>query len=841
MPRYDSLDEMKDAILDTKVALQLFSKDSKINLGLFSELLDYTHSFHQSLQSLREALTGYSEEQDEIKAYLLKLDQQTGFYLGLNLVDVTYQAATLEDIIVKLHEKILSDGFTDYKHNLSALIGMQSLITKLYQSIPVQKRPVRTVTGINPRGLDDIPTLLATPMQYLTRFCLLVENIAGLIEKNRETLNSVLPVGAVLKSCVKSYLMEINETQRSRDSISAAQELMDSAHSEDEKRFILFQEILSLGFNSEPDKGKQVLNVSHYLKKLLAEAYPKNFNAKGESFIQRKGVFADEKLYQLLQQAFGWDDNQGELDFAQFSHEALVQLSALDSDPLWIVLRSTIPVQIHEVGFNYRRKFKTYIDVIEQLYLQYHLLSGSSAYRSRITKLLCQVVRTAREFEQHYCHQDPQLIALLRAALKPAESRQSPGLQQFGNWLRDLKDKALAEEMKAVLAAIEDTHQGRVGLTHKEVVKPAEEEIDDDSFDDFSEDEPEEAAAVPKQPVAETGAAFQAEIDSLNKKLQRHDQLIYELEQRVAQVNAEKKTGEAAIEDLEQNLRFATEQGGALTADINGLKEQLIEHQNLILESNNRLAALQAEKTQLQTAHNQSLLRVKELENTVQSYKEQVTKHQKLSLDSDSKLIAVQDEKTRLQTTLVLSQSRVNELEKTIQSYQAQESELNQRIEQLSIPTDNFSDLPPPPPELLVPELPIRVGMFFNEQNRDGAAAVPRQSPSPQPDVELGDDNYYQQVKLQQYISELEGSDAKTPSVLKESMDQELAFLKAIQRAWEEHPNDLSAAITTVSEKRLIWKNMIEERLIVGDGTQKLIRSLVELAQTSAAVRPNAQ
>ena len=106
--------------------------------------------------------------------------------------------------------------------------------------------------------------------------------------------------------------------------------------------------------------------------------------------------------------------------------------------------------------------------------------------------------------------------------------------------MRDLKDKALAEEMKAVLAAIEDTHQGRVGLTHKEVVKPAEEEIDDDSFDDFSEDEPEEAAAVPKQPVAETGAAFQAEIDSLNKKLQRHDQLIYELEQRVAQVSAEK-------------------------------------------------------------------------------------------------------------------------------------------------------------------------------------------------------------------------------------------------------------------------------------------------------------
>lgn len=366
----DALKQIADAKRKRSVILAV-EEFFEVNQRLIENLV----TFKIILEALAREFQEF--QRPEIKTYLEQLDKVLLAYQDLRLMDCITQSESLAAVVLALQEKITKGLFGHYAESLSHLALCQESMQQRF--LPYEKQ-IKSFIAFNAVVKDYLGSLGAyalIPMQHLTRLPLLMMEVkdqfikASQLTTVDKRIGEVIPVIEKELTYFKGLAMECNEKMRAQSlskatCVETATDEMDKKKPAQRREFLL-KSILKLNLNNplEQREANEVVFFDAYLKCLLAKAYPKGFSEDGT--VLKGSQFNDrDNKYQLVLSALGiFDARKIVFNPELFNPKQLDALFKLDKNPLWLVLKSTIPVSEQ---FSAEQKISTYIELAQAFF-----------------------------------------------------------------------------------------------------------------------------------------------------------------------------------------------------------------------------------------------------------------------------------------------------------------------------------------------------------------------------------------------------------------------------------------------------------------------------------------
>lgn len=372
---------------EAEIALETVSeaKRKKSTIKAVEEFFTVNERVIDSLVAFKDILEMLSKEFQEfqgpeIKAYLKQLDELLLAYQDLRLMDCIMQSDTPAEVMTALHQKISSPLFDRYADSLSELAYSQETINQRMMPYEKHVKAFMEQKELGKEYLGSLSAYTLIPVQHLPRLGMLMQEVAGRFAKESHSENcdeSTLEAMALVEKsllALKQLPVVFNERVRARD--NAKKECVEQAttkmHGQNasQRKITLLKSILELNLNNplELHDSKGVVFFDAYLKQLLVEAYPKDFSMNRALFsMNPEGpLFKNEAKRQMVLDALGIIDVKNILfNPEQFDPIQLSELYKLDKNPLWLVLKSTIPVG---PNFSPAEKISVYIELAKAFY-----------------------------------------------------------------------------------------------------------------------------------------------------------------------------------------------------------------------------------------------------------------------------------------------------------------------------------------------------------------------------------------------------------------------------------------------------------------------------------------
>lgn len=361
------------------------AKRKKSSIKAVEEFFNVNERVIQSLVTFKAMLEMLSKEFHEfqcpeIERYLIQLDEVLQAYQDLRLMDCVMLSDSPAAVVFALEKKISSAEFQKFMFCLNQVALSQETISQ--RVMPYEKK-VKGVMSKHELGKDYLGSLSAyslIPVQHFPRLPLLMVELGSqfakeaLLDNPDESLLLAIPDVEKIKMHFQEISSHFNEQVRERDHRKAAcvaqVESKMLKKSPVECRVIALKSILALHLNNplEQSGANEVVFFDAYLKNMLARAYPKDFSIERSLFsINPAGpLFKDKTKSQMVFDALGIVDPKNIVfNVDQFDPKKLDELFKLDKNPLWLVLKSTIPVSER---FTPREKISTYIELAQAFY-----------------------------------------------------------------------------------------------------------------------------------------------------------------------------------------------------------------------------------------------------------------------------------------------------------------------------------------------------------------------------------------------------------------------------------------------------------------------------------------
>lgn len=468
--------QTEDALIHCKQAS--IEKDSALAVAEFLEknegVIESMISLKTILETLLQQKTFQEFEIKSIENYLNQIDDLLASHQELNLIeivmaDTTNPAETILALEQKIKRgKIISEQFSQYTQSLIQLALSQESIdlilisyeTNAKECIAKMQGLSSTTSSLNLAGYTLIP------VQMLPRFPLLLREVQKTLTKERDfkPLDPRLPLAVAsadisldfTKKISTSFNAKVDAREIAKTACAKlAQEKMVKAR---HPKIKLLKTILELNLNNslpvEQSITSSVQYFDVYLKNLLAHAYQDDFSFDHTSFsISKNGELITQKNYALILLALGiTNEKKPRFNCAKFNPVELDKLFALDQNPLWLVLKSTIPIS---TKFNATQKINTYIALAQAYYDK--KIGGHNKYLGAL-----HMARAAYAVANDYPTEENN--ALVMRAFKPLGKITESEIQtqcrtgQFGDYIVDkhvqnAKEKSDVLELKRTIVA----------------------------------------------------------------------------------------------------------------------------------------------------------------------------------------------------------------------------------------------------------------------------------------------------------------------------------------------------------------------------------------------------
>ncbi len=364
----------------------------------------------QHLKNMLITLSGNSpitdNEQKIIDKYIQKIDKLVGLYADLNEHHplINDKNTSPEEVIRGLNQKYNDPKFYEMMEALASLEFDKERINSIaakYENALKRKNDAyneaRTIlTPIsNPENLArgtqtrDIAFLTSMPMQNLPRVSMVIRAIDEQIKKFRDTdpapdyyVEQQVPntpnaaiadlltqtAGCLGRSGPKNSELQKKIGEKTvANQAEALYSSKGSGFSTEQKQAFFLREILNLNLNTPKANSDEarVKDFPAYLEAVLVKCYPESFglNAKEELLIKAGANAAD---YINIHNALGipiiGETDKIQLNPAQFDAATLDELYNSDQNALWLVLKSTKPI---DANFTAENKVKAYIELAQ--------------------------------------------------------------------------------------------------------------------------------------------------------------------------------------------------------------------------------------------------------------------------------------------------------------------------------------------------------------------------------------------------------------------------------------------------------------------------------------------
>lgn len=439
---YDLIEEAKQA--------QAMGKMAKIRLESIravEEFFKANETFIEKMFTLKTILETLQQEDEGLSSphvthYLIQLNEFLSAYQDLNLIGCINNSSTPTEAIIGLNEKISSQQFQRFAICLSELAFIQESIRKRLRPYEENRAQdlIRQQSELT-KSYVRLDAYSLIPVQHIPRLRSLLLAVESEFNKELQLdnidINLPLAIQSVKESIVAtSKLVRDYDTRVDQREITKAQcaqlaiEKMSGKYAA-QRKITLLKAILDLNLNNKLEqKGAiEVAFFDTYLKNLLVRAYPKDFSFQSTLFcINRRGSLSKSLAqYQQLLAALGVSGIKNEmvLNTDQFNASQLDELFQRDQNPLWLVLKSTIPVSQQ---FGTTQKIMTYIDLANQFCTK--KMGSKGKYLGAFAMAMA-----AYAVETH----DADDIALIDLAFQPFVSDEANKElckgRRFGNWI----------------------------------------------------------------------------------------------------------------------------------------------------------------------------------------------------------------------------------------------------------------------------------------------------------------------------------------------------------------------------------------------------------------------
>ena len=343
------------------------------------------HQMLEHFQDTPEFKNMNSEQSLTYNHYLGDVEQVLVVFDALRLVEaISSLDASPALVLSSLNDKITGVMFNQFTEAAKKLVFSQKAMTELYSEHQGDLDPYfkRLSQDMGLPLFMNIASYFLETIQYVLRLSILVKAISESFEKEKK-LGFADPEALTLAfaqqlSCVTTTLAQTtNEEMRMREVLDKG--LLDidirigHERSPSKRQVMVCKAILSLNMNMTPQldlvNRVEADYFDIYLKKSLALAYPEQFEFEAGCFtFNTTGELVQERQpdrYVDIVKALGIDcgADQWTFDAKRFDVETLDGLFLNDGNPLWLVLKSTIPVGDE---FTSTQKIQAYIDVAEQ-------------------------------------------------------------------------------------------------------------------------------------------------------------------------------------------------------------------------------------------------------------------------------------------------------------------------------------------------------------------------------------------------------------------------------------------------------------------------------------------
>jgi hypothetical protein len=394
--------------------LQSAGTKNHLSAGIISavkEAVAVPEKFTADMKHLKNLLITLSEnskindnEKKIIDNYISKIDKLVELYNELNsdhplIVD---KNTSPEDVIKGLNAKYNDPRFYAMMDQYASLeydrVKIDSISAKYEPTLirknsdyneartsGAQTRQINTLTSMPMQNLPRISMVIRALNEQITKFeakepdyHLVSQPIEPSIDGEKEPPKNAaieslfaLTVGCLERSGPKNTELQVKIGEKLVANQVEAQYLSkESGASAEKKQAFFLREILQLNLNTPIEKKNEarIKDLSAYLEEIAVRCYPQTFtfNSKGELSV-KAGI--NRERYLDIYKAIGFDVMDREtlsqkinLSPARFDAKALDKLYKADHNPLWLVLKSTKPVDKH---FTAQDKVKAYIELAQ--------------------------------------------------------------------------------------------------------------------------------------------------------------------------------------------------------------------------------------------------------------------------------------------------------------------------------------------------------------------------------------------------------------------------------------------------------------------------------------------
>ncbi|KTD63746.1 hypothetical protein Lsan_1179 [Legionella santicrucis] len=364
----------------------------------------------QHLKNMLITLSGNSpitdNEEKIIDKYIEKIDKLLGLYADLNEHHplINDNNISPEEVILGLNQKYNDPQFYEMMETLASLEFDKERINSIaakYEDALKRKNAAyneaRTIltpmsNPENPaRGTQtrDIAFLTSMPMQNLPRVSMVIRAIDDQIKKFRDTdpapdyhveqqapntpNAAIADLFTQTAGCLERSGPKNSELQKKIGEKTVANQTealyssKGSGSSAEQKQAFFLREILNLNLNTPKAKSDEarVKDFPAYLEAVLVKCYPETFalNAREELLI-KAGANATNyiNIHNALDVPIIGETNKIKLNPAQFDAAMLDELYNSEQNALWLVLKSTKPI---DANFTAENKVKTYIELAQ--------------------------------------------------------------------------------------------------------------------------------------------------------------------------------------------------------------------------------------------------------------------------------------------------------------------------------------------------------------------------------------------------------------------------------------------------------------------------------------------
>lgn len=325
-PFFEKEKELVANWVDKNIAEGNISKDIKNNIRVIEELFNTEHTFVASMLKLKDILQEkvklevYTPTQKKtLRTYIKQIDSFLNAYHSLNFGgSVIQEGRSVNEVMNHLQKIIVEQPFQAYANKIKILVHADEDLKRVFLG--------------DSNTLSEVSKLSSQPFQRLPRYSLLF--------------------GTFKPQLADDFLTQVSGFARSLNNEIAQKELaleQMQGKKDKEREDIALRNILQLNFNNPLNKVPEKMSesVEYYMSAILTEAYPNLFYLQNGQFeIQPSSNSV------LINQAFGIEirlDGSApvkelKFDFSTLNKNALDALYKNDANPLWLVLKSTKPI-----------------------------------------------------------------------------------------------------------------------------------------------------------------------------------------------------------------------------------------------------------------------------------------------------------------------------------------------------------------------------------------------------------------------------------------------------------------------------------------------------------------